>query len=358
MKDAESLEIGGQSVPRGVARDLRINISETYFGGNVFVPVSVVRGPAPGPVIFVTAAVHGDEVNGTGIIHDFMYSEPLDLLCGTVLLVPVVNVFGFESNERYTPDRRDLNRSFPGLANGSMAARMAYTIMEEIVLKCDYGLDLHTAAFQRLNYPNVRADLKNARVRELARAFGCALTVDGKGPEGSLRREACKAGVPTIILEAGEPFKIEPSVLELGIRGIQNVLRYFNMLRGNRVEPPYRSLIRKTSWVRAGMGGILRFTVNPGDFVEEGQILATIYSIFGVHRDYVRSSMDGIVLGVTTMPAVKPGEPVCHLAAPTRRLSSLRKEFERKAGGLEGRLRRDLASHHAITEAGQPPPVS
>ena len=350
MKDKAHLTIGGVRVSRGETVDLRLKISETYTGDDVSLPIRIVRARARGKIGFVSAAVHGDELNGTGIIHDFLFGESLVLERGTLILVPVVNVFGFEVNERYMPDGRDLNRSFPGNIGGSLAARVAHTLMQEIVLKCDFGVDLHTAAFQRTNFPNVRADLHDARVQELAHAFGCALVVDGKGPEGSLRRAACAAGVPTIILEAGEPYKIEPAVLEIGVRGLRNVLYTFGMMSGIPSRPPYQADIRKTSWVRAAQGGILRFHVAPGEFAREGQALASIHSLLGERREVIHAPMDSIILGMTTMPGVKPGEPVCHLAMPTGSIKSLRLRLEDAEDGPHHRAQSDLATSFLVSD--------
>ena len=154
-------EIGGQAVAPGEEKDIRLEVSETYTGDKICIPIRVIHSKEPGPSILITAAIHGDEINGTGIIHDFLFSKPINLRRGTLIFVPVVNVFGFESHERYLPDRRDLNRSFPGTAKGSLASRIADKLMTELVDRCDYCIDLHTAAIQRTNYPNVRADLNN-----------------------------------------------------------------------------------------------------------------------------------------------------------------------------------------------------
>jgi predicted deacylase len=309
----------------GETRDVFLKISETYAGGDVAIPIRVIRAPAEGPSVFVTAAIHGDELCGTGIIHELLYSEDLNVLAGTLILIPVVNVFGFESHDRYLPDRRDLNRQFPGSPGGSLAARVAHTLMEQIVRQCEWGIDLHSAAQPRTNYPNVRGKLTDPRVRRLAEAFGCELVVEGAGPAGSLRREACKVGCATILLEAGEPLKVESDVLQVGARGIRNALIDLGMIAGEPVRPPFQVRIRKTTWVRAKVGGILRFHIRPGELVDAGQPIATNYTIFGKDPTVLASPVDGVVLGITTIPLVKPGEPICHVAVPTRRLSTLRK---------------------------------
>jgi hypothetical protein len=349
--DRDVIVIGDQEIGLGESRDLRLKISETYTGDEIALPVRIYRGSEPGPRVFVTAGVHGDEVNGIGIVHDLMFTDPLTIERGTLILVPVVNVFGFETHERYLPDRRDLNRAFPGTDTGSLAGRIAHVVMEEIIRGSDYGIDLHSAAFQRTNFPNVRGDMKYAGVRRLAKAFGCPLTVAGKGPDGSLRSEACRAGVPTIILEAGEPWKIEPSVLEIGTRGVRNVLKELGMTSGRPVWPKLQINIRKTEWVRAEVGGILRFHVGPGDLVEKDQPLATNYTVLGQQQNVLISPANGILLGMTTMPAVKPGEPVGHIAVPRRKFETLRRQMEELARSRFHRTAaRDLATNIAVSE--------
>lgn len=346
------LKIGGVTIKPGETKDIGLDLSETYTGDKIRMPVRVIRAKKPGPRVFVTAAIHGDEINGTGIIHDFLFGETCDLKCGTLIFVPVVNVLGFENNQRYLPDRRDLNRCFPGSANGSMAGRIAYTLMNEIVSKCDFGIDLHSAAFQRTNYPNVRADLSNPEIRTLASAFGCALVIDGKGPLGSFRRESSRIGCPTIILEAGEPWKIEPSVLQIGVQGIRNILIHLGMQEGENTPPPYQATIRKTQWVRATVGGILKFHISPGEFVHEGDAIATNYSILGEEQNTITSPSNGIAIGMATMPAVKPGEPVCHIAT----LSSVQiKRYERQLNSDKTdpykQAQSDLATNVDVVEA-------
>ena len=321
-----------------------------YTGETVYLPIRVIRARKPGPRVFLTAAVHGDEVNGTGIIRQFVFERRVILKRGTLICAPVVNIFGFETHDRYLPDRRDLNRSFPGSAQGSMASRLAHTIMNQIVRQCDYGIDLHSASDKRTNYPNIRGDLRDPEIEKLAEAFGCELLVNGKGPEGSMRRTASDAGCRTIILEAGEIGKIEPAVLRIGVRGVQNVLVHLGMMDGTIESPVYQTKVFKTSWVRAELGGLLRFHVAPGDLVKAGQPLATNESIFGDARSMIISPADGIVLGMTTHPAVKPGEPVCHIARPGRRLSLIRKALAGVADGSpDARIRDDLASSIAVS---------
>jgi predicted deacylase len=222
--------------------------------------------------------------------------------------------------------------------------------MREIVAKCDYGFDLHSAAATRTNFPNVRGDLSIPGVRALATAVGCELIVNGKGPEGSFRRAACSAGCPTVILEAGEVGKIEPAIVEVGLRGVGNLLIHLGLIEGTIRRPAYQARVSRTTWVRAELGGLLRFHVAPGDLVSGGQPLASNESVFGVARSMIIAPQDGIVLGMTTHPAVKPGEPVCHIAIPDRKIGRIRKALaEVSAESPEARIRDDLASSIAVS---------
>ena len=347
----DGLHIAHHTVPLGTTTDLKLPVSQTYAGDELAIPVRVIRSDKPGPTLAVTAAVHGDEINGTGIVHELMYARRPELVRGSLVLVPMVDLFGFETQTRYMPDRRDLNRCFPGSRGGSLSKRVAHEFFHEIVARCDYVLDLHSAATGRTNFPNVRADLDNAGCRRLARAFGCELIVHGSGPEGSMRRAAVKAGVPTVILEAGEPSKIEPTVLEIGVRGVLNVLSALEMIDRPSVRPPYQTRVKKTTWLRAKAGGLLRFHVAPGDIVDAGQAISTNFSIFGETQNVLTAPVDGIVLGMTTLPAVKPGEPICHLAEPGRPVREIREALaEAGKRSLDVRVRRDLATNVTVTD--------
>lgn len=343
-------KLDGETVPPGQTREVRLKVSESYTGAPIELPIRVQRARRPGPAVFVSAAIHGNEINGVGIVHELMDERPLDLVAGTLILLPVVNVFGVEYQDRYMPDGRDLNRNFPGSANGSLARRVAHLIFRQVVQQCDYGIDLHSAADQRVNFPNIRGDFSNPGVERLGRAFGCELLVNGKGPEGSLRREACAAGCPTIILEAGEPRKIEPRVLEIGYRGVRNVLIELGMVEGELHHPAYQTRVEKTKWVRAQVGGILRFHIAPGSVVEKGEPVATNTSLYGREKSVLVSPVDGVVLGMTTLPTVKPGEPVCHVAVPDMPIDEVRDALaSRGKRSLHERIQRDLATNVHVT---------
>ena len=341
----------GQPIPAGESRDVWLAVGESYSGLTVKVPLCIRRGAEDGPVVFVTAALHGDEINGTGAIRQLIQDEEFRPIRGAIILVPVLNLFAFDRHARYLPDRRDLNRCFPGSSNGSLSARMAHTLFGEIVSRSDFGIDLHTAAVRRTNYPTVRANLADAGVRRLAEAFGAEVIINSKGPAKSLRRESCRVGCPTIVMEGGEVWKVEPGIVDTAIRGVKNVLRDLGMLDSPLQRPPYVVKVQSTKWIRAERGGFLQFHIRPGDIVEKGQPLATNTTLLGKERRVLESPFNAVVIGMTTLPATSPGEPVCHLGKLPRgtRPADLRRLRSQEAG-LEERVAEDLSSNILVVE--------
>ncbi|MBI9104368.1 MAG: succinylglutamate desuccinylase/aspartoacylase family protein [Spirochaetales bacterium] len=341
----------GTKILPGKSYDVTLPVSESYSSMMIEIPIHIRRAKEDGPVIFITAALHGDEINGTGAIHQILQDNDFELLKGTLILVPVLNILAFDRHTRYLPDRRDLNRSFPGSSDGSLASRMARIVFDEIVCRSDYGIDLHTASIRRTNYPNIRGDLSIPAVSKLADYFGSEIIINGKGPQGGLRREACKAGCPTIIMEGGEIWKVEPTIVESAVRGIKNVLRNLGMLSSEVESPDYQVIIKKSKWIRAENGGFMQFHVKPGDIIEKNQAIATNTTLLGNERNVVYSPFDAVIIGMTTLPAISPGEPICNLGELPKRLktSELRK-MRREENGLEKRMSEDLASNILVTE--------
>lgn len=341
----------GQQIPPGSAVDLRLAVSESYSGMDVQIPIHIRRGLKSGPVIFVSAALHGNEINGTGAIRQLIQDDTFELVSGAVIFAPILNILGFDRHSRYLPDRRDLNRAFPGTATGSLASRMARTIFNEIISRCDYGIDLHTAATRRTNYPNVRGNLKDRRVRRIAEAFGCEIIINGLGPTGALRREASKSGCPTIVMEGGEVSKVEPGIVKSAVRGVRNVLSNLKMLDAEPESPDYQIVIEKSKWVRSERGGFLQFHVKPGEIIEKDQPVATNTTLLGRDHSVLYSPFNAVVLGMTTLPATSPGEPVCHLGKlPKGTEPSRFRRLRSEEGGLEGRVVEELASNVMVTE--------
>lgn len=341
----------GQAIAAGESRDVNLAVTESYSSMTMRIPIHIRRASEDGPVVFVSAALHGDEINGTGAVRQLIQDEDFKLRRGSVILIPVLNLPAFDRHSRYLPDRRDLNRAFPGSASGSLAGRMARTIFGEIVSRCDYGIDLHTAAVRRTNYPNVRGDMADSKVRLLAEAFGCEIIINGKGPQGSLRREACKAGCPTIVVEGGEVWKVEPSILESSVRGIKNALQRLDMYDCENESPDYQVIIEKSKWIRAGQGGFLHFHVAPGEIVEKDQPLATNTTLLGRERNTLHSPFDAVVVGMTTLPAISPGEPVCNLGRlPKGTNAAQLRKLRKTDDGLVERMTDELATSMLIVD--------
>ncbi len=341
----------GVTVAPGESRDVELLVSESFSGSAIVIPLHVRRGPEDGPVVFVTAALHGDEINGTGAVRTLIQDDDLQLRRGSIILVPVLNVPGFERHSRYMPDRRDLNRAFPGSPTGSLTSRLAHVIFDEIVTRSDFGIDLHTAAVRRTNVPTVRADLSIPGVRRIAEAFGCEIILNRGGPNKAFRPEACAAGCPTIVFEGGEVWKVEPTIVECAVRGVRNVLIDLGMLDEQPLAPPYQVVVEKTKWVRAECGGFLQFHVSPGEMVDEDQPLATNTSLLGRERNVLVSPFGGVVLGMTTLPAISPGEPVCHMgkiAAPV--MEVVEGAAEDTEDSLHQRVLEDLAANVTVVD--------
>ena len=352
---SESNSVGQWNETRiepGESADVTLAIGESYSGITVEIPIHVRRGKLDGPTVFVTAALHGDEINGTGAVRSLIQDESFCPTRGSIILVPVLNLLGFDRHSRYLPDRRDLNRSFPGTKSGSLASRMAARIFDEIVRRSDYGIDLHTAAVRRTNYPNVRGDMSNAMVKEIAKAFGCELVMNSKGPKGAFRREACQSGCPSIIMEGGEVWKVEPGIVQTAVRGIRNVLKSLNMLDGKVEKPNIQVIIERSKWIRASRGGFLQFYVSPGAIVEKDQPLVSNTTLLGKEQNTVVAPFDAVVIGMTTLPAVSPGEPICNLGRLPKSVKARQLIAQRSfQGELAEQVSEELASNVMVVDS-------
>ncbi|MCA8986248.1 MAG: succinylglutamate desuccinylase/aspartoacylase family protein [Planctomycetaceae bacterium] len=333
--------------------EVSLDVTESYSSLNIPIPVVVERGEHDGPTLFITAAIHGDEINGTGAIRSLIADHNWKLKRGTLILVPVVNILGFDRHTRYLPDRRDLNRCFPGNPEGSLAARMARIIYDEIVRRSDYGIDLHTAAIRRTNFPCIRAEMNNPRTARLAELFGSQIILNQEGPAGSFRREASAGGCSTILLEAGEVWKVEPAIVEFAVRGILSVLAGLDMIEGEVQKPHSRVTINQSRWMRASRGGFLRFHCSPGEFVREGDPLATNTSITGVENNVITAPFDAVILGMTTLPCIAPGDPICHLGRLEKQHKSIDWIQKRMSvDTLHGRMVEHLSTNVRVVNPG------
>ncbi len=281
-------------------------------------PIHVFSGEPGGPNVFISAALHGDELNGIEIVRRLVKRISIKNLVGTVIAVPAVNIYGMIQRSRYMPDRRDLNRCFPGSPSGSLSGRFAYLFMEEIVSQCTYGIDLHTGANNRDNVPQIRADIEDPIVRKLAKAFGVPVIINSKLPEGSLRGAGKDKGVSIIVYESGEAMRYNEVCIRVGLNGILNTLKYLKMLpadtkiKGRRHEP---SIAKSSSWTRATMSGIFRSKTTLGKHVTVGQTLGVIEDVGGMNKPKrVKVENNGIVIGKSHTPLVYEGDPLFHIA--------------------------------------------
>ena len=313
---SSELEIGGVSISLGEEKRIDLPSVHLYTDTPMPIPVYVKRGKKPGPIMFVSAAIHGDELNGIEIISRLLNSRSLGKLKGTLIAVPMVNPYGVISQSRYMPDRRDLNRSFPGSARGSLAGRIASIFLKEIVSKCDYGIDLHTGALHRSNLPQIRANLDDELTCTLAKAFGVPVLINADTRDGSLRQSAAERGVTMLLYEAGEALRFDELSIRAGLRGITNVMRHLGMLNKSRskstvVEP---FIARNSAWVRATDSGIIAHKKQLGDHVKKGDVLAIIADPYGKELDRVDTPVEGIIIGKQNIPLAQEGEALYHIA--------------------------------------------
>ncbi len=316
MTRGKEIVIGGTTVQPGQRVDITLPVASLYTATSIGMPVHVICGRKAGPTLFVSAAIHGDELNGVEIIRRLLRRKVIGTVRGTLIAVPIVNVHGFLDQSRYLPDRRDLNRSFPGSPRGSIAARLANRFIEEIVSKADYGIDLHTGAINRANLPQIRANLDDERTLEIAHAFGAPVLIDADIRDGSLRASAAESGFPVLIYEAGEALRFDETSIRAGLRGIFNVMRHIGMLPHRESRRPVVPVVaRATRWVRASSSGIVANRVALGGRVAEGDRLATIGDPLGHREDTVLAPFDGIVIGRSNLPLAHEGDALFHLGS-------------------------------------------
>ncbi|WP_255169594.1 succinylglutamate desuccinylase/aspartoacylase family protein [Natrononativus amylolyticus] len=316
----EAFTYNGGRVDPGESANIRYGISETYLGDPVRIPVTVINGEHPGPTVFLSAAAHGDELNGIEVVREVAHDWDHADLHGTLVCLPVMNVPGFLAQERYLPIYdRDLNRSFPGREDSTSARRMAHRIFTNFIEPCDIGLDFHTSTRGRTNMLHVRANMERPEVARLANAFSSNVIIAGEGPSGTLRREATEAGVPTITIEMGEAHRFQRKLIDRGLTGVASVLAEFGLHRESSVHwPGWRTVIDdadEKTWLRADVGGIVDMKHGRGELVHEGDVICTITNPFKEEDDIdtVEAPFTGLLVGVLENPVVYPGNPLCHL---------------------------------------------
>lgn len=319
MAKNKALTIDGVTIKPGEKKVIELPIAKLYTNTNLTIPIQVICGKVNGPRLFISAAIHGDELNGIEIIRRLVKTKDLKNLRGTLIVIPVVNVFGFIQHSRYLPDRRDLNRCFPGSKRGSLAARLAHTFLEEIVSQCDYGIDLHTGAIHRSNLPQIRANLDDEETRVLAEAFSVPVLLNANLRDGSLRQAASEYGVKVLLYEAGEALRFDELSIRAGTRGILHVMRKLNMLspRKKKTKPHDPFIARSSSWERATESGLLRSIAPLGMRVKKDDLLGVISDpsdMFDSTEYEVRAQFDGLIIGKSNIPLVNEGDAIFHIA--------------------------------------------
>ena len=320
----ESFHFEGVEIAPGSGVEVSLELGEGPTGNSRSIPVYVMHGTKPGPVLALTAGIHGDELNGVSVVHHLIHGDDhvagteddrisREDLAGTLICVPVVNIEGMLLEQREAPDHRDINRLFPGKKQGNQSQRIAYALFQAVVKRADYLIDLHSAPLSRTNLPHVRANFEMDKCMELARAFGTHIILHSSGPKGSLRRTATNDGTPTILLEAGTAHRFEMEAVHSGIEGVLNVMGHLGMIvRENRL-PAVRLLVRRSKWARAEAGGLLYSLVDVGDHVKKGQEIALVTDPLGEQTHSIESPRTGVIVGLALNPLVRAGDPIANI---------------------------------------------
>jgi predicted deacylase len=312
----QPFEIGDSMVPPGDRATIDLEVSTLANATRMNRPVHVVHGQEKGPVFFLSGVVHGDEIQGLEIVRRVLAHEALNRMAGTLLAVPIVNAFGFLNHSRYMPDRRDLNRSFPGSDQGSLASLLADLFFREVVCRAQYGIDLHTAALHRSNLPQVRLAPGDEELMRLAEAFAPPVILISKLREGSLRQCAEEKGIKVLLYESGEALRFDEAAIAAGVAGVLRVMKAVGMLSDAPLVSPHHKPVQSNSstWVRAPEGGILHSVRQVGDKVGLREPIGIITDPMGTVTVPVFAEDDGIIIGRTNLPIVNRGDALFHLA--------------------------------------------
>ncbi len=312
----KNFKIDGVEIKRGERRRVNIDMGSIYDFTDVKMPVEVICGKKKGPTLFISSTIHGDEIGGIEIVRRLLKSRYLKNIHGTLIVIPVVNIFGFNDRTRYLPDRRDLNRCFPGSKNGSLASQVANKFLREIVDKSDYGIDLHTGAYHRCNYAQIRANLDDKKTLNLAKAFGAPVLINSNMRDGSLRQIAVEQKIPIILYEAGEALRFHDEGIEIGVTGILNFMRAIGMIETKFCKIPSKKLFiaRSDFWVRAPKSGVHIPHKKLGQIVKKNEVMGEISNPFGDHKTLVRANSDGIIIGMSMLPLANKGDALFHIA--------------------------------------------
>lgn len=308
----KEIVINGVRIRPGQSLYIEIAIARLPTHTLIDLPIFIKRAKEEGPVVLISGGIHGDEINGIVSVRRMLEEEVINPIKGTIIFIPLVNIYGFLSNSRTFPDGRDLNRSFPGSKKGSLASQIAFILSNEIIPLIDYGIDFHTGGRMLSNHPQIRVDYKDKKGLELAKAFGTHFILNSPHIEKSFRKEAYKNRKHILVYEGGESMRLDDYAMEEAILGTKRMLMYLGMIEG-KLESKDTIMVRESSWVRAKVSGIFTSSVRLGDEVKKGQVLAKISDPYGQLKIPIKATHNGFVVGLNNNPVVNAGDALVHV---------------------------------------------
>ncbi len=308
------IEINEVKISPGEDRQVHIAIARLPTYTSIDLPVRVIRAEKEGPVVLLSGGLHGDEINGIEIVRRLISNNQLNLISGTIIAIPLVNVYGFIQNVRGVPDGKDINRSFPGTKNGSLAKLVAYTLVKEIIPKIDFGIDFHTGGASRANFPQIRCVFENSKNLELANAFKPPVILHSGLIDKSFRKAAHRKGKPIIVYETGESMRFDEAGIQTAIEGTYRLLNHYGMREGSPEVNYTPELFKKSSWIRSKVAGIFNPKVKLGDTVKARQLVGKITDPYGNESFRVMNRNEGRVIGLNNSPVVHKGDAILHVA--------------------------------------------
>jgi len=309
------MEINGHEILLGEHKKIKIRVGKLPSGTHINIFAHVYRAKKKGKTLLILGGIHGDEINGIEIVRSSIEKEYYeDLKSGTVIIIPLLNVYGFINFSREVPDGKDVNRSFPGVNTGSLASRVARKLTKFILPHVDYGIDFHTGGDSRYNYPQIRYSRGYDESKKLAEIFNAPFTIEKSLIKRSLRKVANDMGIPIIVYEGGESKRLDKFAIKQGLKGIKNVLQHFDMIEVDEAIPKEKSIeINKTTWIRARESGIFKHLVASGEKVEEKELIGVIKDVLGEQTKSIISTKNAYILGHNNAPIVNMGDALFNL---------------------------------------------
>ena len=316
MQYRKNIHINDQLIKAGEKKVINLQIARLISGTEIDLPIHVFRSKKAGPVILLSGGLHGDEVNGIEIIRRIIESKVLNQLkCGSVIAIPVMNIYGFLNFSREVPDGKDINRFFPGNKTGSLASRVAYNLTRTVLKEIDFGIDFHTGGANRTNYPQIRYAPDDEKAVELAQIFNAPVSLASKMIDKSIRKEVHKMGKSMIVFEGGESMRFDEHAIQEGINGATKVLNHFDMLKAE-TSPNECHDFSESAWIRARNSGMVKLEKASGEFIEKGELLAIITDPFADFKTRIKAKEDGLIIGHNNAPLVNQGDALFHIATP------------------------------------------